>query len=129
MDIQEIFRELRAADERTSPPFDRTWAAAVSRARSSRRAMRWLQVATACALIVMLAVVLPRMIRGGPERVALVSSPGSPAAGGVARGTSSELIWTGPTDALLRPLNERLLRTVPRVGESVVRENLYGGMP
>ena len=102
--LQRIFTELREADQRPIPPFERVWAAAASRSRRRPSRVRW-AVASACAaaaVVVTMILVHRRTTQDFAAATQLAA-------------------WRSPTAALLRVPGEDILRVVPKVGASLVR--------
>lgn len=123
--IEVAFRALRTADERSAPSFTRTWTRAASKRR--HRGPGLIFAVRVAAVLVALGVIVWLSVSPGPiSPDAAVPDVSAPA----------PLSWPSPTAFLLKPLDERLLSTVPRVRESVVNglldghgENVPGGTP
>lgn len=91
--IQQLFSEQRAADQRRAPSFQRTWQAAMTRAEKPAR-LSWMVpvAAVACAMLIAAAGVLLWLGSEKPQ-----PTPSTTA-------VVSLSDWTSPTDFLLEPL-------------------------
>jgi hypothetical protein len=94
------FRELRADDERRTPPAHRLLDAALAR-RQTGRGRRW-SLAAAGAVMTVAAVLLIL------SRTPTFAPRGTP--------TTPLLQWQPPTAQLLHPFGEELLTQTPRLG-------------
>ncbi len=99
------FRELRTADARNAPPFSQVLDSAVGRTRKRRGRPRILRaVAVGASTIAALLLILTRTANFPPREPA----------------TAQLFQWRPPTEGLLKPFGEELLRGAPRVGESLM---------
>lgn len=95
--LRRRFAVLRREEEQHAPEFALLWK---SRAGARRLQARWF-VATACALIALLALLWMRSAQRRPEE----------------RAIASITEWKAPTDFLLETPGRELLRTVPEIGK------------
>ncbi|HEX4602777.1 MAG TPA: hypothetical protein VH724_02195 [Candidatus Angelobacter sp.] len=95
--LRDRFITLRREEERIVPEFTALWR---GKRRGPGRRWRWV-VATACILIVVLALVWQRPARHYPPETTVASVTD----------------WKSPTDFLLETPGRELLRTVPEFGE------------
>lgn len=106
-DLTERFHALRREDAAAATPFRATLAAARARSAAAPRRRRFV-VAAATALAAGLALVLLFTRHQRP---------------GIASGNAMGLAtvrWTAPTDFLLELPGERLLRSVPELGRTII---------
>ena len=99
------FRQLRQTEERDVPPFDEVWEVARSQATRSRSRRLYYRVGTAAALFALLAVPAlwwqrhPQAPDVTPVQMASISQ------------------WQSPTAFLIETPGQKLLKTVPRLGD------------
>jgi hypothetical protein len=145
--IKELFLELKQEDKRRAPTFARIMEAALSRSAKTRQPWRILPVAVVTVMLVLVAGSLfiifkqdstktyqterseletPNAKSQPPDVIiAVPNKKESPKSGKrrVTRQTrlSPTLIsdWRSPTDFLLKTSGEQLLRTTPRLNESI----------
>ena len=103
-EVAEWFHQLRQIEERTAPPFDRVLNAA--RARVARRQSHRLYyiVGAAAALFAFLVAPVPWRQGTGVPPVQ----------------TTSISQWKSPTDFLIDTPGQKLLKTVPRIGDGFI---------
>jgi len=108
--IAELFDELKRQDQLHAPPFARLWARAVSQSERAVRRHVSLRLVAAVAMVLLVAGSLAILFRQP-------SGPSAPMERAEFAVTISG--WRSPTDFLLAPVDEQLLRTVPRLDESL----------
>ena len=100
-EIGEWFRQLRQTEEHDAPPFNEVWEGARARTTWKQSRRLYYRVATAAASFVILAV--PALWwqnrRQGPDVTASISQ------------------WKSPTDFLIETPGQKLLNTVPHIGD------------
>lgn len=102
LDLAERFRELREAEARDAPPFDRVWR---ERETATRRRRFVLLAAAAMLTAFVLSVVLLTATRSTSDSIEIEPRIATP----ILRSTT----WKGPTDFLLETPGNRTLRTTP----------------
>ena len=111
--IQTAFRALRAADERSAPPFAQTWARAASQYRHRRRPRPGMRATIAAAVLVVLGMTVSFAILRGraPSETAVTTAP-----------RFASVVWTSPTDFLLTSADDGIFKTVPPIRDSIVNQ-------
>jgi hypothetical protein len=116
-ELREQFQRLRRQDERLARPFSAFRLAARQRPRAgSRGLLRYRLAAAALGLALVAGMGALHLLRPHAARF-----PDEAAIARLSR-------WRAPTDGLLRAPGDQLLRGVPRLGESVIDGNFFGGM-
>ena len=120
-DLEKLFADLRAADQRDAPPFGSIYVAALANAHKRAATVAWRRTATvAAAAVILLAagsewLVLRSRDSRSPSRL---SSPAS--------ATVSLSEWRSPTAFLLNGPGDLLLKTVPIISASSAELNALG---
>jgi hypothetical protein len=104
-EIVEWFRQLRQTEEGDAPPFDEVWEVARSRTARSRSRRLYYRLGTAAALFALLTVAaLWWQNRRQTHDVTVVQM-------------ASISQWKSPTAFLIETPGQKLLKTVPRIGD------------
>lgn len=119
--IRELLHELKKEDERLAPTFARHWERALSQTGKARPFRRVFPVAAAVLLIVLggLLVLFFRPLTNPPSPMR-TPAPGTPTTEPPSPPVPLISQWRSPTDFLLKAPGDPLLKTVPRLGESLV---------
>jgi hypothetical protein len=107
-EVAEWFRQLRQTEESEAPPFDEVWE--VARFRSARSKSRRLYYSFAAVAALFACLTVP----------ALWWQSRRQGTGLTAVRTTSISQWKSPTDFLIDTPGQKLLKTVPRIGDGLI---------
>ena len=98
-EIAEWFRQLRQTEERNAPPFDEVWEVARARATRPQSRRLYYRVGMAAALFAFLAIPVQWWQNHRPVQIVSISQ------------------WKSPTGFLIETPAQKLLKTVPHIGD------------
>lgn len=112
--IKDLFRQLRREDERRAPSFDPLVSGIRKRKAAVRRLPIVARLAGVLAGVALTSFTLVSVrLSGADQEFARTVEAGKPVAQ-----------WRAPTDVLLKSPNNRLMRGVPKLGETFADMNI-----
>lgn len=109
--IKELFLELKRAERRGAPDFDKAWAGAASRARPDLGPGHFRRVTATIAALALLGVAVALLLNRPADHPAISAAPKDNGAASELPWQSVVLVshWHSPTDFLLESPGERAL--------------------
>lgn len=107
--IQELFRQLKLADERRAPSFGALWHGAVSRVESTDGPVRFAIGASLAAIVFVSALIVVQNLPREPLPPSLFQ-------------------WQSPTDLFLETPNQELYKNLPQLGTGYFDMNVSAHM-